>query len=133
MSAGAGPRSSPSGPYLPPEEWLQPPESPHGRGRTADGLPAGGRHTVHGRSRHGQPEGRLRGGQLRPRRGPGLRVGERGRLQGAGRRDVEGEVRSSVKKRCSDDQNSGASLFIHEDKTSTRWASANRVTRTVDL
>ena len=33
-----------------------------------------------------QPEGRLRGGQLRPRRGPGLRPGERGRLQGARRR-----------------------------------------------
>ena len=33
-----------------------------------------------------QPEGRLRRGQLRPRRGPGLRPGERGRLQGAGRR-----------------------------------------------
>ena len=58
----------------------------HGRGRAADGLPAGGRHPVHGRPRHGQPEGRLRGGQLRPRRGPGLRPGERGRLQGAGRR-----------------------------------------------
>ena len=34
----------------------------------------------------GQPEGRLRRGQLRPRRGSGLRPGERGRLQGAGRR-----------------------------------------------
>ena len=45
---------------------------PHGRGRAADGLPAGGRHPVHGRPRHRQPEGRLRGGQLRPRRGPGL-------------------------------------------------------------
>ena len=33
-----------------------------------------------------QPEGRLRGGQLRPRRGPGLRPGERGRLQRARRR-----------------------------------------------
>ena len=71
---------------LPPAERLRPPEGPHGRGRAADGLPAGGRHPVHGRPRHGQPEGRLRGGQLRPRRGPGLRPGERGRLQGAGRR-----------------------------------------------
>ena len=49
-------------------------------------VPAGGRHPVHGRPRHGQPEGRHRGGQLRPRRGPGLRPGERGRLQGARRR-----------------------------------------------
>ena len=72
---------------LPPAERLRPPEGPHGRGRAADGLPAGGRHPVHGRPRHRQPEGRLRGGQLRPRRGPGLRLGERGRLQGAGRRD----------------------------------------------
>ena len=30
-------------------------------------FPAGGRHPVHGRPRHVQPEGRLRGGQLRPR------------------------------------------------------------------
>ena len=71
---------------LPPAERLRPPAGPDGRGRAADGLPAGGRHPVHGRPRHGQPEGRLRGGQLRPRRGPGLRPGERGRLQGAGRR-----------------------------------------------
>ena len=71
---------------LPPAERLGPPKGPHGRGRAADGLPAGGRHPVHGRPRHGQPEGRLRGGKLRPRRGPGLRPGERGRLQGAGRR-----------------------------------------------
>ena len=62
---------------LPPAERLRPPEGPHGRGRAADGLPAGGRHPVHGRPRHVQPEGRLRGGQLRPRRGPGLRPGER--------------------------------------------------------
>ena len=41
------------------------------------------RHPFHGRPCHGQQEGRLRGGQLRPRRGPGLRPGERGRLQGA--------------------------------------------------
>ena len=39
----------------------------HGRGRAADGRPGGGRHPVHGRPRHVQPEGRLRGGQLRPR------------------------------------------------------------------
>ena len=71
---------------LPPAERLRPPEGPHGRGRAADGLPAGIRHPVHGRPRHGQPEGRLRGGQLRPRRGPGRRSGECGRLQGAGRR-----------------------------------------------
>ena len=71
---------------LPPAERHRPPEGPDGRGRAADGLPAGVRHPVHGRPRHGQPEGRLRGGQLRPRRGPGLRPGERGRLQGAGRR-----------------------------------------------
>ena len=61
-------------------------QGPHGRGRAADGLPAGGRHPVHGRPRHGQPEGRLRGGQLRPRRGPGLRSGECRRLQRARRR-----------------------------------------------
>src|SRR3712207_7284577 len=48
-------------------ERLGPPEGPHGRGRAAAGLPAGGRHPFHGRPRHGQPEGRLRGGQLRPR------------------------------------------------------------------
>ena len=30
-------------------------------------FPAGGRHPVHGRPRHVQPEGRLRRGQLRPR------------------------------------------------------------------
>ena len=72
---------------LPPAERLRPPEGPHGRGRAADGLPAGGRHPLHGRPRHVQPEGRLRGGQLRPRRGPGLRPGERGRLPGARRRD----------------------------------------------
>ena len=71
---------------LPPAERPGPPEGPDGRGRAADGLPAGGRHPFHGRPRLGQPEGRLRGGQLRPRRGPGLRPGERGRLQGAGRR-----------------------------------------------
>ena len=39
----------------------------HGRGRAADGLPAGRRHPVHGRPRQLQPEGCLRGGQLRPR------------------------------------------------------------------
>ncbi len=48
---------------LPPAERLRPPEGPHGRGRAADGLPAGGRHPLHGRPRHVQPEGRLRGGQ----------------------------------------------------------------------
>ena len=58
---------------LPPAERRGPPQGPDGRGRAADGLPAGGRHPVHGRPRHGQPQGRLRGGQLRPRRGPGLR------------------------------------------------------------
>ena len=52
-------------------------QGPHGRGRAADGLPARGRHPVHGGPRHVQPQGRLRGGQLRPRRGPGLRPGER--------------------------------------------------------
>ena len=72
---------------LPPAERRGPPQGPDGRGRAADGLPAGGRHPVHGRPRHGQPQGRLRGGQLRPRRGPGLRPGERGQLHGAGRRD----------------------------------------------
>ena len=44
----------------------------------ADGLRAGGRRPVHRRPGHGQPHDRLRGGQLRPRRGPGLRPGERG-------------------------------------------------------
>ena len=71
---------------LPPAERLRPPEGPHGRRRAADGLPARGRHPLHGGPRHVQPEGRLSGGQLRPRRGPGLRPGERGPLQGAGRR-----------------------------------------------
>jgi hypothetical protein len=42
---------------LPPAERLRPPEGPHGRGRAADGLPAGGRHPVHGRPRH-RPTGR---------------------------------------------------------------------------
>ncbi len=37
---------------LPPAERLRPPEGPDGRGRAADGLPAGGRHPVHGRPRH---------------------------------------------------------------------------------
>ena len=72
--------------HLSPAERLRAPEGPDGRGRAADGLPAGGRHPVHRRPRHLQPEGRLRGGQLRPRRGPGLRPGERRRLQGARRR-----------------------------------------------
>ena len=48
---------------------------PHGRRRPADGLPARGRHPLHGRPRHVQPEGRLGGGRLRPRRGAGLRPG----------------------------------------------------------
>ena len=60
-------------------------QGPDGRGRAADGLPACGRHPLHGGPHHVQPEGRLSGGQLRPRRGPGLRPGERGPLQGAGR------------------------------------------------
>ncbi len=71
---------------LPPAERLRPRQGRHGRGRAADGLPAGGRRPLHGRPRHVQPEGHLRRGQLRPRRGPGLRPGERGRLPGAGRR-----------------------------------------------
>ncbi len=71
---------------LPPAQRRGPPQGPHGRGRAADCLPAGGRHPFHGRPRHGQPDGRLRRGQLRPRRVPGLRLGERRRLQGAGRR-----------------------------------------------
>ena len=52
---------------LPPAQRHRPPHGPHGRGRAADGLPAGGRRPVHGRPRHVQPEGRLRGGRLRPR------------------------------------------------------------------
>ena len=43
---------------LPPAERLRPPEGPDGRGRAADGLLACGWHPVHGRPRHGQPEGR---------------------------------------------------------------------------
>ena len=35
-----------------------------------------GRHPLHGGPGHGQPEGRLGGGRLRPRRGAGLRPGE---------------------------------------------------------
>ena len=62
---------------LPAAQRHRPPEGAHGRGRAADGLPAGGRRPVHGRPRHVEPEGRLRGGRLRPRRGPGLRPGER--------------------------------------------------------
>ena len=72
---------------LPPAERLRPPEGRHGRGRAADGRPAGGRRPLHGRPGHVQPEGRLRGGHLRPRRGVGLRPGERRRLQGPRRRD----------------------------------------------
>ena len=72
---------------LPLAEWIRSAESPNGRDRAADGLPAGGRHPLHGRPRHVKPEGRLRGGQLRTRRSPGLRSGERGRLPGARRRD----------------------------------------------
>ena len=75
-----------AGGELPPAERRGPPHGPDGRGRAADGLPAGGGHPVHGRPRHGQPQGRLRRGQLRPRRGAGLRPRERGRLHGAGRR-----------------------------------------------
>jgi len=37
------------------------------------------------RPRHLQPEGRFHRGHLRPRRGPGIRPGERGRLPGARR------------------------------------------------
>ena len=62
---------------LPPAQRLRPPQGPHGRGRAADGRPAGVRRPVHGRPGHVQPEGRLRRGQLRPRRGPGLGPGER--------------------------------------------------------
>src|SRR5439155_1001876 len=36
---------------LPPAERPGPPEGSHGGGRAADGLPAGGRHSVHGRPR----------------------------------------------------------------------------------
>ena len=57
-----------------------------GRGRAADGLPGRGRRPVHGRSGHGQPQGRLGGGELRPRRGARLGPRERRRLQGARRR-----------------------------------------------
>ena len=71
---------------LPAAQRHRPPQGPHGRRRAADGLSAGGRHPVHGRPRHRQPHDRVRGGQLRPGRGAGLRPGERGRLQGAGRR-----------------------------------------------
>ena len=49
-------------------------------------FPRGGGRAVHGRPRHLQPQGRVRGGQLRPRRGAGLRPREPGRLQGARRR-----------------------------------------------
>ena len=72
---------------VPAAERPRSPQGPHGRGRAADGFPAGGRHPVHGRSRHGQSEGRLHRGQLRAGRGAGLRPGERRRLQGARRRD----------------------------------------------
>ena len=71
---------------LPPAQRLRPPEGPHGRRRAADGRPARGRRPLHGGPRHGQPEGRLGGGRPRPRRGPGLRPGEPGPLQGARRR-----------------------------------------------
>ena len=70
---------------LSPAERLRPQQGPHGRRRAADGLPARGRHPLHGRPRHVEPEGRLRRGRLRPRRGPRLRPGQRRRLQGAGR------------------------------------------------
>ncbi len=70
---------------LPPAERRRPPEGPDGRRRAADGLPARGRHPLHGRPRHVQPEGRRSGGQLRPRRGAGLRPGEPGPLHGARR------------------------------------------------
>ena len=49
-------------------------------------FPQAAGHPVHGRPGHLQPEGRLHRGQLRPRRGPGRRPGEPGRLPGAGRR-----------------------------------------------
>ena len=71
--------------HLPPAQRRRPPKGPHGRDRAADGIPARSRHAVHGRSRYGQSEGHLRGGQLRPGRGPGLRPGERRRVQGARR------------------------------------------------
>ena len=48
-------------------------------------LGRGGR-AVHGRPGHLQPHGLLGGGQLRPRRGAGLRPRHPGRLQGARRR-----------------------------------------------
>ena len=52
---------------LPPAERFRPPHGPDGRGRAADGRPAGCRDPVHGRPRHLQPEGRLGGGELRSR------------------------------------------------------------------
>ena len=44
---------------LPPAERRRPPEGPDGCRRAADGLPGGGRHPLHGRSRDVQPEGHL--------------------------------------------------------------------------
>ena len=60
-------------------------QGPHGRRRAADGLPARVRDPLHGGPGHLQPEGRLGGGRLRPRRSAGLRPGEPGPLQGARR------------------------------------------------
>ena len=85
---GAGGRPSPRQPLLglalhrtssdlPLAERRGPGRGADGRCRPADGLPAGGRHPVHGGPGHGQPQDRLRGGKLRPRRGTGLRPGER--------------------------------------------------------
>ena len=51
---------------LPAAERGRPPGGCHGRGGAADGRPARGRRVVHRRPGHVRPEGRGRGGGLRP-------------------------------------------------------------------
>ena len=71
---------------LSPAERLRSPQGADGRCRAADGPSAGGRHPVHRRPGHLQPESRLGGGEPWARRGARLWPGQRRRLQGAGRR-----------------------------------------------
>ena len=68
---------------LPPGQGHRPPRGRDGRGRAADGVPGSVRRSLHGRPSHLEPPDRLCGSQFRPRRGTGLRPGERRRLSGA--------------------------------------------------
>ncbi len=116
---------------LPPPEWIRPADSPNGRDRAADGVPAGGRHPLHGRPCHVKPEGRLRGGRLRTRRGPGLRPGERGRLPGARKRDRRQSNRHQAAgdPRLADRRNAGTADRAGASGAASTNGCAGRATR----